>query len=153
MCLCRRRRRRRGGGGAINFCNRCHTLTHSNVSDLFFVSLCSFLFFPQLPSFSFFPPFLFFLLFFFPLSFPFLPSLSSYLFFSSFIHPYFITSFHFLILLFSSHSFFTQSKEQMEALRRTNDIFHGQVQSLGVQVNRLLGKTNEKYFIDISNMI
>ena len=41
----------------------------------------------------------------------------------------------------------------MEALRRTNDIFHGQVQSLGVQVNRLLGKTNEKYFLDISNMI
>jgi nucleoprotein TPR len=31
-----------------------------------------------------------------------------------------------------------QAKEQMEGLRRTNDLLHGQVQSLGIQVNRLL---------------
>ena len=28
----------------------------------------------------------------------------------------------------------------MDALRHTNDILHGQVQSLGVQVNRLIGE-------------
>jgi predicted PurR-regulated permease PerM len=35
-------------------------------------------------------------------------------------------------------NFSSQGKEQMESLRTTNDILHGQVQSLGVQVNRLL---------------
>ena len=47
-----------GGGGASNFCNRCHTLTHSNVSDFFlshYALFCSFHNF--LPFLSFLPSF------------------------------------------------------------------------------------------------
>jgi hypothetical protein len=68
-----------------------------------------------------------------------------YIYMHTYIHAYTYihTHMHTYIYIYTyTHDFnriqvlLSESKDQMDSLRNTNDLLHGQVQSLGVQVNR-----------------